>query len=174
MSPLFGMETARSPNESGDKSPHSKTADDLVFMMGKFPAAVPCDRRYAQNHMWCQSRGDRLRFGFSAYAVRLLQDVYFLEWSVDAGTDVRLRQEIGSIESSKAESALYAPMPGRIVEFNDSLLSDPSGINLDNYGGGWLFEMTGDASSMLSPEEYVKFLDEGWEKTQRTLKGQLH
>ncbi len=161
--------------------------DDLIFMMGKFEARIPRDRRYARNHMWCQPRNrsqrsgvrdqgaeDRSRFGFAAYAVRLLQDVYFLEWGVDAGTAVAFRQEIGSIESSKAESALYAPIAGRIVEFNQALLSDPSAINLDNYGGGWLFDMVGDASSMLSPEEYVKFLDEGWEATQRTLKGQLH
>ncbi len=65
-------------------------------------------------------------------------------------------------------------MAGRIVEFNESLLADPSGINLDNYGAGWLFDMDGDTSSMLSPEDYVKFLDEGWEATQRTLKGQLN
>ena len=149
-------------------------ADDLVFMMGKFEARIPCDRRYAQNHMWCQTLETRQRFGFSSYAVRLLQDVYFLEWCVHAGADVSLRQEIGSIESSKAESALYAPMAGKIVEFNQALLSDPSAINLDNYGGGWLFDMEGDAGAMLSPQEYVQFLDEGWEHTQRTLKGQLH
>lgn len=153
-------------------------ADDLVFMMGKFAAAIPRDRRYARNHMWCQPRDDagseRLRFGLSAYAVRLLQDVFFLEWSVDAGATVRLRQEIGSIESSKAESALYAPMAGRIERFNEALLSDPSGINLDNYGAGWLFEMTGGSSEMFSPEDYVEFLDTGWAETQRTLKGQFN
>jgi hypothetical protein len=39
---------------------------------------------------------------------------------------------------------------------------------------GWLIDMDGDTSSMLSPEDYVKFLGEGWEATQRTLKGQLN
>ena len=148
--------------------------DPLVFMMGKFPAAVPRDRRYARNHMWCLADEGRHRFGFTAYAVRLLQDVYFLEWCVDPGGDIGFRQQIGSIESSKAESALYAPMRGRIVGFNEELLSDPSGINLENYGNGWLFEMEGDDSAMLSPEEYVQFLDSVWEQTQRTIKGQLH
>src|SRR5438034_11813215 len=102
--------------------------DDLVFMMGKFPAAIPWDRRYERNHMWCLPVEGRHRFGFTAYAVRLLQDVYFLEWSVESGAEVRLRQEIGSIESSKAESALFAPMAGRIIEFNPALLADPSAI----------------------------------------------
>ena len=148
--------------------------DELVFMMGKFPAVIPRDRRYARNHMWCLPQESRYRFGFTAYAVRLLQDVYFLEWCVDAGAEVAFRQQIGSIESSKAESALYSPMAGRILEFNLELLSDPSGINLENYGKGWLFEMHGDASTMLSPEEYVRVLEDGWEATQRTIKGQLH
>jgi len=100
--------------------------------------------------------------------------VYFLEWCVDAGVTVGFRQEIGSIESSKAESSLYAPMAGKIVEFNRSLLSDPSAINLDNYGAGWVFEMEGDSSSMLAAVEYVEFLGQVWEETQRTIKGQLH
>ena len=148
--------------------------DELVFMMGKFPAVIPRDRRYAHNHMWCLPQESRHRFGFTAYAVRLLQDVYFLEWCVDAGAEVSFRQQIGSIESSKAESALYSPMAGRIVDFNLELLSDPSGINLENYGKGWLFEMHGDASTMLALEEYVRVLEDGWEATQRTIKGQLH
>jgi glycine cleavage system H protein len=147
--------------------------EDLTFMMGKFEARIPHDRSYARNHMWCRSYEGHFRFGFSSYAVRLLQDVYFLEWSIDAGSDVRFRQEIGSIESSKAESALYAPMAGQIVEFNQALLSDPSAINVDNYGAGWLFQMDGDASSLFSAAQYVEYLGEVWEETQRTIKGQL-
>jgi glycine cleavage system H protein len=148
-------------------------SQDLVFMMGKFETRIPHDRIYARNHMWCQSLADRHRFGFSAYAVRLLQDVYFLEWSIDTGAHVQFRQEIGSIESSKAESALYAPMAGQLIDFNQALLSDPSAINVDTYGAGWLFEMVGDTSSLLNAALYVDFLAQAWEETQRTIKGQL-
>ena len=147
--------------------------EELTFMMGKFPARILTDRMYARNHMWCTSDRPRHRFGFSAYAVRLLLDVYFLEWNVDVATAVRSRQEIGSIESSKAESSLYAPMAGTIAQFNDELLDDPSAINLDNYGNGWLFEMEGSAEELLSAEGYVRYLEDVWEETQRMLKGQL-
>ena len=58
-------------------------SDQLVFMMGEFAAQVPTDRQYAKNHMWASQLDGRYRFGFSAYAVRLLQDVYFLDWIVD-------------------------------------------------------------------------------------------
>src|SRR6478672_1045318 len=97
----------------------SESIASLTFMMGKFAAEFPTDRRYAQNHMWGQPRGEVFRFGFTAYAVRLLQDVYFLDWAVDAGGDLAERQEIGSIESKKAESSLYAPVAGRLMRFKE-------------------------------------------------------
>src|SRR5215475_10844428 len=93
--------------------------DDLTFLMGKFAAVLPGDRRYARNHMWAQPAGEgRWRFGFTSYAVRLMQDVYFLEWHLEAGDVVHLLQEIGHIETSKAESDLFSPLKGTLVRFN--------------------------------------------------------
>ena len=146
----------------------------LVFMMGKFEAEFPTDRQYAKNHMWGEPRGDVIRFGFTAYAVRLLQDVYFLDWAVDEGTKLAERQEIGSIESKKAESSLYAPVAGRLVRFNQELLSDPSAINLDKYGAGWLFEIEATGETLLDPPGYIQHLTAVWEVTQRTIKGQMN
>jgi len=146
----------------------------LTFMMGNFAAEFPTDRRYAKNHMWAQQRGEVLRFGFTAYAVRLLQDVYFLDWTVDAGTSLALKQEIGQIESKKAESSLYSPATGTLVCFNEELLSDPSAINVDKYGGGWLFEMQTAGEELITAEHYLEHLAAVWEVTQRTIKGQMN
>ena len=148
--------------------------EGLTFMMGNFPAEFPTDRSYARNHMWAQPRGGVSRFGFTAYAVRLLQDVYFLDWTVDAGAALILKQEIGQIESKKAESSLYAPVAGKLVCFNEELLSDPSAINVDKYGGGWLFEMQSDGEALLTAEEYLDHMASVWEVTQRTIKGQMN
>jgi len=90
-------------------------SDELVFQMGKFPARFPRDRQYAKNHMWAKATQSGYRFGLSAYAVRLLQDVYFLDWTVDSGTQLRAGQEIGCIESEKAESDLFAPIEGKLI-----------------------------------------------------------
>jgi glycine cleavage system H protein len=68
---------------------------------------------------------------------------------------------------------LFAPVNGTIVQFNSELLKDPSPINLDSYGEGWLFEMRGDGKATLAPIEYYQFLEANWEKTQRTLKGHM-
>jgi glycine cleavage system H protein len=150
-------------------------ADDLTFLMGKFPAVLPGALLYARNHMWARPEGGGLRFGFTAYAVRLMQDVYFLDWQVSAGDEVALLQTIGHIETSKAESDLFAPLAGTLAEFNEGLLKDPSAINVDGYGAGWLFEMTGaDPAGLLGAAEYCQFLAENWEKTQRYLKGKIN
>ncbi len=147
---------------------------ELSFWMGRYEARFPRDRRYARNHMWALESDGRIRFGFSAYAVRLLQDVYFLDWMIDAGMALSDRQEIGSIESKKAESSLYAPVPGRVVAINESLMDDPSAINVSAYGEGWLFELECSGEAFMSCEEYIEFFTNVWEVTQRTIKGQLN
>jgi glycine cleavage system H protein len=148
-------------------------AEDLVFMMGKYEARVSTDCLYSKSHLWLRKDGLRYQVGFTAYSVRLLQDVFFLDWSVDPGAQVFEKQEIGEVESSKALSTLYAPFDGRIIEFNELLLDDPSGINTDGYGNGWLFTFETDAEP-LTPEQYLEVLEGGWEKTQNMLKGQVN
>jgi len=150
------------------------TMGQLTFMMGKHEAHFPADRQYARNHMWALAGPASTRFGLTAYAVRLLLDVYFLEWSVAAGSRVALRQPIGSIESKKAESELYAPADGYLSRFNEQLLDDPSLINADGYGEGWLLEMQTDDSSFMSPQQYLRHLEAVWKVAQQTIKGQSH
>lgn len=148
---------------------------DLTFMMGKFEARILTDRVYSDNHLWLQADGEKncYRVGFTAYSVRLLQDVYFLEWSIDPQSIVHKKQEIGEIESSKAVSTLFAPAEGSILEFNLRLLDDPSAINTDGYGKGFLFRMQTDAE-FLTPDEYVAHLAAGWDKTEKLIKGQYN
>ena len=78
--------------------------DELTFMMGKFAARFPTDRKYARNHMWAKADGAGYVVGFSAYAVRLLQDVYFLDWHVSAGAPGR---------SSPGPGSRCSPRPAR-------------------------------------------------------------
>jgi len=157
---------------------------DRTFMMGEFAATFPADRFYTKTHLWAapvaedeapSTGGPRrtYRFGFTSYAVRLLQDVYFLDWTVDAPAELAFRQEIGAIESKKAESALYAPAAGRLTAFNPVLLNDPSGINVDKYEAGWLFTMDVDPGDLLTADDYLVHLEAVWPVTQRTIKGQM-
>lgn len=149
-------------------------SENLHFMMGQYRAEIPADRLYSKRHLWLQSVAPgRYRVGFTAYSVRLLQDIYFLEWSIDPDTEVRDRQEIGEIESAKAVSSMFPPCVGKVLSFNPKLLNDPSGINVDNYGNGWLYEFETTAE-LLSAHGYVEFLKSAWEDAQRTIKGQIN
>jgi glycine cleavage system H protein len=147
--------------------------DHLVFMMGEYEARIPTDRMYCENHLWALEGPGGFRIGFTAYSVRLLQDVYFLDWDIEPRTPVKKKQEIGQIESSKAVSSLYPPAEGRILDFNELLLEDPSAINTDSYGQGWLYHFETECR-FLSPEEYVELLGSKWEETQRVIKGQVN
>lgn len=151
--------------------------DPLTFLMGRYPALLPAELGYARNHMWCASGEPggqgRCRFGFTSYAVRLMRDVYFLDWQVNVGDVLQPRQLIGHIETSKAQSDLFAPMAGTLSAFNQEVLADPSAINVDNYMAGWLFELAGPVQGIMNVQEYYQFLETGWENTQRLLKGQI-
>lgn len=175
---------------------------DKVFMMGEYEASFPVHLLYGKNHMWASpvplardetaqnetahyevARADAeqddanqcvLRLGLSAYAVRLLQDVYFLDLDVEPGMQLKARQEIGSIESKKAESSLYTPIAGQVTTVNERLLEDPTAINLDKYGQGWLYELKGTTDGLLDCNQYLEHLDAAWEVAQRTIKGQAN
>jgi glycine cleavage system H protein len=149
-------------------------SEHLIFMMGKYEARFPTDRLYVQSHMWFQAGEGAYRVGFTAFAVRLLQDIYFLDWSIEPDTVVQAKQEMGEIESSKAVSTLHAPADGLLLRFNRDLMKDPTPINVDNYGKGWLFDFEPKNASLLSAADYIELLNGTWEDTQRQIKGQMH
>lgn len=164
----------------------SELGEQFTFAMGEFEASFPKGYHYAKNHMWATPAPDQSaaaengqcvwRFGLSAYAVRLLQDVYFLDWIIEPGTPLTARKTIGSIESKKAESDLFSPIAGDLVAINADALDEPSVINASPYVGGWLIEIRGHMSeeNLLSSDDYAEHLNEAWDVAQRTIKGQAN
>lgn len=148
---------------------------ERVFMMGEYEAQFPIEYSYAKNHMWAmEHEPGQWRFGLSGYAVRLLQDVYFLDLTIEPGMQLSSRQEIGSIESKKAESSLYSPIAGTVTQLNEALLHDPTAINLDKYGSGWMFQLQAAQHDLLNIDQYLEHLIQAWEVAQRTIKGQAN
>jgi glycine cleavage system H protein len=143
----------------------------LVFSMGRSPAILPTDRRYARNHMWAMPCAGGLRFGLSAYAVKLFGDVHTLQWSVQPGEMLEPGIPIGYLEGSKATSDLYAPASGELLSLNGAVLADRSLLNSNPYDAGWLLEIAA-ADAFLSPDEYLAHLEAVWPLAQRLLKGQ--
>ena len=98
---------------------------------------VPQNLRYNTSHEWVLLEGDVATIGISDHAQEELTDVVFVELppvgkTVDAGDPTAV------VESVKAASDIYAPIAGEVVEVNDAVEADPSLVNTDPYGDGWL------------------------------------
>ena len=101
---------------------------------------VPQNLRYNTSHEWVLLEGDVATIGISDHAQEELTDVVFVELppvgkTVDAGDPTAV------VESVKAASDIYAPIAGEVVEVNDAVEADPSLVNTDPYGKGWIFKL---------------------------------
>jgi glycine cleavage system H protein len=72
------------------------------------------------------------------------------------GNNVNAGDAFGTIEAVKTVSDMYAPVSGKIAEFNSSVNDNPAIVNQEPYGAGWLvkMEITGSLDGLLSAEEY--------------------
>lgn len=118
---------------------------------------IPADLRYQTSHEWVRLEGDIATVGITDHAQAELTDVVFVELpavgrTVDAGDPTAV------VESVKAASDIYAPLGGEIVEGNPEVEADPSLVNSDPYGNGWIFKMKvknpADLEDLLTPEAY--------------------
>lgn len=114
--------------------------------------------RYSAEHEWIDASAPA-RVGITAVAADALGEVVFVELP-EVGAEVEASQVCGELESTKAVSDLYSPVTGTVASLNEAAVDDPSVINTDPYGEGWLFtvEVTGEGE-LLSPEEYAERFD---------------
>ncbi len=104
--------------------------------------------RYAKSHEWSRLDGGLVVVGITAYAVEQLTDVTHLQLP-KVGAAVTAGKPFGEIESVKAVFDLYAPVTGEVAEVNGALASDPSPINADCYGAGWMLKIRPAAGATL-------------------------
>jgi glycine cleavage system H protein len=119
---------------------------------------IPDELSYTKEHEWVAGVEDGLTVtvGITAYAAEALGDVVFVQLP-DVGSVVEAGDSIGEVESTKSVSEIYTPVGGEVVEVNQSVADDPSLVNSDPYGEGWMFRvrMEGDPEDLLSAEEYA-------------------
>lgn len=120
---------------------------------------APDDRRYSESHEWHKPEGDLIVIGISQFAVDELTDITYLDIAKTEGA-IKKGETFGEIESVKATSELYSGIDGEVVEVNQAVLDDPSLINEDPYGKGWMLKVRpADASQvdqLLAADEYVE------------------
>ena len=117
--------------------------------------------KYTEEHEWLLVEDELVVVGITNHASTELGDIVFIELP-EVGTSVTKDEEIVVIESVKAASDILAPLDGEIVEVNEILNDEPSKVNEDPTGDGWMFKMKienlSDLEDFMSEAEYNKFI----------------
>ena len=106
------------------------------------------DTKYTTSHEWIRMDGDVAVVGITDHAQTALGDVVFVDLP-EAGREVAANEACAVVESVKAASDVYAPLPGRVVEANARLAEDPGLVNRDPTGEGWFYKLEVADSGML-------------------------
>lgn len=101
---------------------------------------VPDNLQYTSDHEWVLVEGDTVTVGVTDHAQEELTDVVFVELP-ELGTAVAAGDPVGVVESVKAASDVYAPVAGEVVGANEEVVGEPSLVNTDPYGQGWLMKI---------------------------------
>jgi glycine cleavage system H protein len=117
---------------------------------------APTDRRYTSTHEWHKQEGDVVTIGITRHAVDELTDITYVDLPA-VGKKVEAGKRFGEIESVKATAELNTAVAGEVVEINGALKDDPSLVNADPYGKGWMIKVKAPGANLgglLSPEQY--------------------
>ena len=115
---------------------------------------IPTDLRYTAEHEWIDD-GDPATIGITATAADALGDIVYLELP-EPGTALTAGAVCGEIESTKSVSEIYSPVNGTVVAANAEAVADPSLVNSDPFGRGWLLKVKVETTgNLLTPDEYA-------------------
>lgn len=124
---------------------------------------IPEELYYTRDHLWLRVMGDRGKIGITDYAQQGMGEIVFLNLP-EENAPIEQGEVFGTLESAKTVADLYAPVTGEIISKNRDIEEEPSLINDDPYGNGWLLILEIDDFSqledLLSASEYEIFLEE--------------
>jgi glycine cleavage system H protein len=121
----------------------------------------PDNFRYTKEHEWVMVEGDTATIGITDHAQSELGDIVYVDLP-KAGTIVEKGKTLGSVESVKAVSDVYAPASGEVIEVNQELAGGPELLNQDPHGAAWLVKIRLSApdeiEQLLTAGEYQEYL----------------
>ncbi len=123
----------------------------------------PEDLRYHKEHTWVKVSGKKATVGITDYAQDALGDIVYIDLP-EVEASVEAHAEMAEIESTKATSAVVAPVSGTVLEVNEKLADSPEIINEDAYGKGWIaiveMEDTSELDELMDAGDYEKYIEE--------------
>ena len=123
---------------------------------------VPEDLKYSEDHEWVRLEDDVATVGITDFAQEQLTDIVFVELP-EAGLVVKVGDPVAVLESVKSVADVFAPVPGEIVETNESLEAHPEQVNDDAFGEGWIFKIKASStniSKLMDAAAYEQFMKE--------------
>lgn len=126
---------------------------------------IPKELRYTEDHEWVRVEGDIAYVGITDFAQKELDELVYVEVET-VGETLAAGDVFGTVEAVKTTSDLFMPISGEIIEFNkkidDSEGDDPTLINSDPYGEGWIVKIKisdkSELDELLSAEDYEETL----------------
>lgn len=126
----------------------------------------PDDLYYSKEHLWVKVTANRGIIGITDFAQQEMGEIIYVELPTE-GSPIEQNDVFGSLESSKTVAELYSPVSGEIVSINKDLDEEPSMINDDPYGKGWLIVVELDdpteLEELLRASEYEDYLEKKME-----------
>ena len=120
------------------------------------------DKRFTKDHEWVLLDGDIATIGITDHAQEQLGDLVHVELP-ELDRQVTEAETCEVVESVKAASDVYAPLAGKVVEINETILDDPSIVNSDAEGEGWFFRLELDDAdafeTLMDQDAYDEFLE---------------
>jgi glycine cleavage system H protein len=122
---------------------------------------LPDELYYHKEHMWARVQGQKVVVGITDFAQKLAGDISYVDMP-EEGDEVEQGERVGTIETGKWLGKLYAPVSGEIAARNEALEDDPTVINRDPHGEGWIFEIqmsdSDELENLLQGEAAVQWL----------------
>ncbi|HEX9079038.1 MAG TPA: glycine cleavage system protein GcvH [Desulfuromonadaceae bacterium] len=116
---------------------------------------------FTKEHEWVKVKEGIGAVGISEHAAHELGDVTFVELP-QMGAVVKQFAVLGSIESVKAASDIYAPVSGKVVKVNEALNDAPEIVNESAEDAGWMawIEISDESElkNLMTREQYDEFL----------------
>jgi glycine cleavage system H protein len=115
---------------------------------------IPEDLKYTASHEWVRLENGVATIGITDHAQEELGDVVYVDMP-EPGRVLQAGEAMGSVESVKAVSDIYAPVSGEVIEVNPALAARSELLNTDPYGAGYLVKVkvTGDPTDELLDAE---------------------
>jgi len=109
----------------------------------------PANCRFTDSHEWFRVEGEDVVAGITQFAANELTDVTFVQMK-SVGTVVTAGGSLGEVESVKTTSDVYSAVGGTVVAVNDLVAKDPSLVNSDPFGKGWLVRLRASDTASLA------------------------